>query len=242
MIQSKLFVLKQEIELLWTEMTYERSAKPNGKPSSNVQGGLITVCFETTPKTDIILRWMTKDSLDDSLMELDKMEEGKVCFYANGYDYPPSKTYNFKDAFLVDYQQIFDSSNSAPMQSMITISPAIQNYGADVIKPWNVSYVPPSEEAPAQAEEKKEPRFLGYHFENANGTVIGQNNIKINDVIHLILETENAEGDTITLNLDDDDLDYKYNGKRLKNDVLRGVKVTGEITKIKLTAVAQQNQ
>ena len=169
MIQSKLFVLKQEIELLWTEMTYERSAKPNGKPSSNVQGGLITVCFETTPKTDIILRWMTKDSLDDSLMELDKMEEGKVCFYADGYDYPPSKTYNFKDAFLVDYQQIFDSSNSAPMQSMITISPAIQNYGADVIKPWNVSYVPPSEEVPQESEEVLEKELVDYYLTDLSG-------------------------------------------------------------------------
>lgn len=242
MIQSKLFIMKQEIELLWTEMSYERSTKSNGKPTSNVQGGLLTVCFETNDQSDRVLRWMTKASTDETHNEIDKMEEGKICFYEDGFDYPPTRTYEFNDAFLVDYTQVLDLGSGKPMQTAITISPAIQNYGADLIKPWNINYVPPSEmnDDSQEEEEKKDPRFLGYRFENSQGDDIGQDNIKINDVIYLVIETENAEGDKMTLNLDDDDLDYKYNGKVLKNDTLTGVSISGPITRVKLTAVAQQ--
>jgi len=39
--------------------------------------------------------------------------------------------------------------------------------------------------------------------------------------------------------LDDDDLDYKYNGTVIKNDVLEGVVITGDQTRVELTAVKQ---
>ncbi len=243
MIKSKLFVLKQEIELLWTDMVYDRRIKSNGKPASEVQGGLLTVCFATRSDSDLILRWMTKDSGDGTLKDIDKMEKGKVCFYGDGFEYPPTKTYEFDDAFLINYVIVFNSEANNPMQTVITISPGIQNYGAEVIKPWNISYIPPSVDIPFQAqetEEKVEPKFLGFHFENKDGVEIGQDKIKIDDIIYLLIETENAEGDTITLDLDDDNLDYKYNGKVLENDVLKGISVTGAVTKIKLTAVAEE--
>ena len=242
MIKAKLFILELEIELLWTDMTYYRDIKKNGKPATDVTDGKITLCFATQKGTNTILPWLTTESEDDTWEEVDKMEKGKICFYDNGFDYPPTRTYAFSDAHLVFFKETFITDGEKPMQTTITISAAIQNFGADHIKLWNVSWVPPSEDAPYQPEEKKgDPTFIEYHFENANGEKIEQEKIKIDDVIHLIIKTENAEGEKITIDLDDDDLDYKHNGKVLKNDVLNGVSVTGTITKIKLTAVAQEN-
>ncbi len=45
MTEAKLFILGQEIELLWTEIQYHREVRINGKPSTEVLGGLITLCF-----------------------------------------------------------------------------------------------------------------------------------------------------------------------------------------------------
>lgn len=56
-------------------------------------GGLIKVCYATDKDTGFILRWMTKENIDNTWNEVDKMEKGKACFYENGFDYPPTKTY-----------------------------------------------------------------------------------------------------------------------------------------------------
>lgn len=156
MILAKLFVLGQERELLWTDMGYERDIRMNGKPSTEVMGGLITVCYESQGDDDVILRWLTKPLEDDTWEEIDKMAEGKVCFYNNGFDYPPTKTYKFNDALLIYYKEVFYTEGIQPMKTIITISPAIQNYGADFVKLWNESWILPSERMPYQPMEQEQ--------------------------------------------------------------------------------------
>lgn len=162
MILAKLFVLGQERELLWTDMGYERDIRMNGKPSTEVMGGLITVCYESQGDDDVILRWLTKPSEDDTWEEIDKMAEGKVCFYNNGFDYPPTKTYKFNDALLIYYKEVFYTEGIQPMKTIITISPAIQNYGTDFVKRWNVSWIPPDETPyqPVENEEQTDLKFV----------------------------------------------------------------------------------
>jgi len=78
-------------------MNYHREIRMNGKPATEIMGGLITVCYATDYYSDLVLRWMTKKSEDNNWNEADKMEKGKVCFYENGFEYSPTKTYEFND-------------------------------------------------------------------------------------------------------------------------------------------------
>ncbi|MCD8418757.1 hypothetical protein J2Q11_13615 [Tenacibaculum finnmarkense genomovar finnmarkense] len=159
MTEAKLFILGMEIELLWTDMQYYREIRMNGKPATDVISGLITLCFATGKDTDFILRWMTKENKDNTWNEVDKMEKGKICFYENGFDYPPTKAYEFNDAHLIYFKEVFYAEGEEPMQTIITISPAIQNYGTDFVKRWNVSWIPPSERAPYQPKENLAETF-----------------------------------------------------------------------------------
>ena len=197
--------------------------------------------FEANRNSDILARWITKGSDDDTFKEADRMEEGEIRFYEEGFDDSPMRTYKFNDAYPVYFEEVFNANDNEQLTIVMSISPAIQEYGSKLIKDWNISYIPPSESTPTESEEeeKEEPKFLGYHFENEDGENIDQDKIRIDDVIYLVIETENADGEKVTLNLDDDNLDYKYNGKVLENDTLKGVSVTGSVTKVKLTAVAQ---
>ncbi|MBE7635072.1 hypothetical protein G1K75_12620 [Tenacibaculum finnmarkense] len=156
MTLAKLFILGKEIELLWTDINYHREIRMNGKPSTHVIGGLITLCFATDRDTDIILRWMTKENEDNTWQEVDKMEKGKICFYENGFDYPPTKTYQFNDAHLIYFKETFSTYGEEPMKTIITISPAIQNYGTEFPKRWNVSWIPPNERTPYKPIENQE--------------------------------------------------------------------------------------
>ena len=241
MIRAKLFILRQEIDLLWTDMNYVRETKVDGKPTTEVLGGYITMGFEATESSGVLAHWVTKGSDDDTFSEADRMENGEIHFYEEGAAETPKRTYKFKDAIPIFFKEVFDADNEEPLTIVMSISPAIQEYGSSLIKDWNISHVSPSTPTPSQQEEeeKEEPKFLGYHFEDDNGKKIDQDKIRVDDVIHLVIETENADGEKITLNLDDDNLDYKYKGKVLENDTLKGVSVTGSVTKVKLTAVAE---
>lgn len=237
MVQSKLFILKQEIELLWTVMHYEREVNPSGKPTSKVEGGQITVCFATRGDTDLVLRWMTKPSLDDTSRELDRMEKGKICFYADGFDYPPTRTYEFDDTFPVFYKEVFDTSGEEPLQTVMTISPAIQNYGADLIKPWNVSYVPPVEKSPHQSEEPEEKKLVDYYLTDSDENVIDEYEVGDKILLHII--TENRVGDKITIHLEDRSHDFKYKGNVLEDDKLENYTLKGDHDKIELEVTSQ---
>lgn len=241
MIQAKLFVIGQEIELLWTEMDYHRDVNSNGRPSSTVLGGAITLCFATTPETDLILRWMTKESADDTNREIDKMEEGKICFYQDGLDQPPTKTYKFSDAFPIEYKETFSAHNENPMQTVMTISPAIQNYGAELIKHWNVSYLPPTEVAPyQQPTENDEKQLVDYYLTDANGNKIDE--YEVGDKILLHIETKNRINGIITIHLEDKSHDFIYKGEVLQDDKLTDYTITKDIERIELEVIVQSSQ
>ncbi|OEK07610.1 hypothetical protein A8C32_17595 [Flavivirga aquatica] len=238
MTKAKLFVLGQEIELLWTQMHYYRDTRVNGKPKTEIMGGLITLCFATGKDSDLILRWMTKENKDKTWEEVDKMEKGKICFYKDGFDYPPTKTYEFNDALLIFYKEIFDANGEDPMQTIITISPAIQNYGADFVKRWNVSWIPPSERMPYKSKESREPKVLDYYLTNLDGNRIDKG--KIGEKVFLNIETESLIGELLSITLDDKNVDFKYNGKVLPNDTISNYKIIENIEKLELEIIKQQ--
>ncbi|MFB9057623.1 type VI secretion system tube protein TssD [Mariniflexile ostreae] len=175
MTEAKLFILGQEIELIWSDMNYYRDIQMNGKPATGIMGGLITVCLATNHYTDLILRWMTKESEYDTWNEAEKTEKGKVCFYENGFDYPPTKTYEFNDSHLIYFKETFNAEGKQPMQTILTISPAIQNYGADFVKLWNENWIPPSERMPYQPMEQEQGVDLKFiaKFERIDSTYRG---------------------------------------------------------------------
>jgi hypothetical protein len=239
MTEAKLFILGQEIELLWTDMHYYREVRMNGKPSTEVMGGSITLCFATNHKTDQVLRWMTKESEDDTWEEVDKMEEGKVCFYESGFDYPPTKTYKFNDAHLIYFKEIFYANDWQPMETIITISPAIQNYGTEFPKRWNVSWIPPSERMPYQSTNNSSLQITKTHYEDLDGNKTEK--LTIGKDVYLVIESSNILGKKIDIDLSDKEKDFIYKGQVLENDILKNLVINSNIQKEKLTIIAQNH-
>jgi len=127
------------------------------------------------------------------------------------------------------------------MQTILTISPAIQNYGIEFVKRWNVSWIPPSERIPYQPKEiENDPKILNYHIEDINGNIIQKDEIEIDEEIILVVETENAIGETFEIDLDSNRLNFEHNGQVLESDILE-FKVTNEIEQIHLKAIEQKN-
>ncbi|WP_459212523.1 type VI secretion system tube protein TssD [Aquimarina rhabdastrellae] len=236
MVSAKLFVLKQERELLWIDTNYYREiSHVSGRPATEVMGGLLRCSFTPERGDDIFLNWMLKDSTDDSGQEKDKMEEGKICFYEKGFDYPATKTYKFNDAFLIAYEETF--STIYGMQAVLTISPGIQDYGAYFLKRWNVSHVSKENEPYAPQEEKK-PEVLKCYYTDLEG------NKKASPItgeeIYVVLETRNAIGETIDIDLSNHTKDFIYNNEIIENDIIKDYIVNSNVEKIKVRVIAQQ--
>lgn len=241
MIQAKLFLLKQEIDLLWTDMQYVREIKSGGRPGSGVLGGEITVCFATTMDTDIMLSWLTKKTEDESLREADIMQEGEILFYLEGFDNPPTKSYKFNDAFPIRYKEIFNANDDQPLQTILTISPAIQNYGADLIKRWNISFVPPSEDAPYQSNEATDTdmKISDIYYEDMDGNKV--QNLLVGMDVYLVIVSQNVSGKAVNVDLSDKNCDFMHNGERLEDDQLKDLTISGDTHKEKLTIIAQHH-
>ncbi|CAA0172262.1 conserved hypothetical protein [Tenacibaculum maritimum] len=127
------------------------------------------------------------------------------------------------------------------METSVVFSAAIQYYkDTFYIKSWRENWKPP-QPYQTSVEEFKDtsPKFTGYYLENTKGERIKQERLNINQKVYLVIETNNAEGETATINLNNNNLDFEYNGKVLDNDILKGIKILGNITKIQLKTVEQ---
>ncbi|MBL4746668.1 MAG: hypothetical protein JKY08_09915, partial [Flavobacteriaceae bacterium] len=200
MMIAKLFVCGQEREALWVQMGYYRETRINGKPSTYVMGGLITMAFASQIGDDILLHWLLRP---DAKEYIDMLENGELRFSGDGIDNPPTRVYKFSDAFLIYYQETFTPNGEEPLTTVITISPAIQDYGAFFLKRWNETHVEEIEVLPYKPKDINEPYLIKYHFEDDKNRIINKDEINIDDIIFLVIKTRNAIGEKITINLDD---------------------------------------
>ncbi len=86
---------------------------------------------------------------------------------------------------------------------------------------------------------EEEYNFSEYYFEDIGGNKIQQEKINYGQEVYLVILTQNAVGKTITLDLDDERLDYEYQGNLLANDIIYNLRISADTMKIRLKAVKQ---
>lgn len=140
MTSAKLFMFGEERELLWVYTNYYRHIHVNGMPTSDTEGGFLTFGFTSQESDDLFWRNMTKPIEKHT----DRMEKGEIRFYSKGEKDIAHRIYKFNDAYVVRYSETFDAYDTGNMQTVVMLSPAIQNYGYthDFVKYWQISKVP----------------------------------------------------------------------------------------------------
>ncbi|OXG09020.1 hypothetical protein B0A64_03230 [Flavobacterium araucananum] len=129
----------EQWDLLWINTNYFRHIAWDGSPTSEIMGGLLNFGFVTQERDEVFLHNTTKAIQH----ETDRMEKGEIHFYSNGDKDLPIRKYKFSDAYIIHICVTFEAYGPHNMQTAITLSPAIQNYGNgdDFIKYWQVSRV-----------------------------------------------------------------------------------------------------
>lgn len=238
MIKAKLFVLGTVRELLWTDLEYNRFLNhKTGRCGEIPLGGFITLVFASGYDDDRLLRWMTHSRKG----ELCSLTEGEIVFYLGNFDGIVLFKYRFNDAALIYWKEKFTAVGEEPMTVTITISAAIQEVkGVTLVKPWQESWISPSEQMPYQSEETEdnEPKVIDYYITDLENNKNPE--YKVGDQIYVVAKTKNMIGKELTMNLANKTKDFKYKGKLLPNDKLENYPIGSNTERIKLEIVGQQ--
>lgn len=235
---STLHFLGQEIDLLYIDTVYHKNYDEyKGIPVAYNQGGLLYFEFLYEQTYSIFLERMLTVNY-----ELYKrgypLDKGKVIFY--DADGTILKKWLFKDATIVYYKVNFDA-NGGGMTVKMVISPAIQDYGAKIHRWWHVT--PIEEEtyqSPIQTYENINKRIVDFYYTDKDNK--RDTKLTYGEKAYLVLESRNMIGEIVDLKLDTKTIDFTYNDKRIKNDIIKDYKIKSDTDKIPVYVISEDNE
>lgn len=116
--KAKLKVGGNEYNVLNSSYSLHQETDATGRPSSITRGGKIRIKIESTADT----------SLSDWMFNNFERRDGSIVFLKRDTD-ATSKELKFTEAYLVEYQEAFDSTGDNPMAEELLISARTINIG-----------------------------------------------------------------------------------------------------------------
>ncbi|PIE47826.1 MAG: hypothetical protein CSA40_02095 [Flavobacteriales bacterium] len=145
------------------------------------------------------------------------------------------------DAHLVTWKTNFSAVDNRPMSEtlFITATGVEDTHSAGVYSAkWRKTF---SGEAVEPATlERPEKKLTRYYLTNTDNQEIST--YKVGQTIVLNLITENRIGDVMTIDLNDPEYDFEYNGTPLKDDILQNYVIGNDTEQIPLKVIQQKNQ
>ncbi|PZP38833.1 MAG: phage tail protein [Pseudopedobacter saltans] len=109
--KAKLKVAGKEVNILNLSYALKQETDATGRPSSITRGGKIYVTIEATGDTSFF-EWMTNSF---------ERKDGSIVFTKREDDATLKELF-FKEAYLIDYKEAFDSINDRPVAESFTLS------------------------------------------------------------------------------------------------------------------------
>ena len=109
--KTKLKVGSKEVNVLEVSYDLTQEVDPTGRPAAVTRGGRIKLKVESTGDT-FFFEWMTDNF---------ERKDGSVIFLKRDTDVK-MKELEFKEGYLVKYEERFEATGTAPMVESFTIS------------------------------------------------------------------------------------------------------------------------
>ena len=206
---AKLVINGLTMNVLHTDLRfYQPTDRSTFKPLAMPNGGLFSISLETTTNTDL-LRLTTAEN---------KMCNGYVRFYKRD-GHSKLMDYEFFDTYIVNLETEFTASGLYPMTDIVIFSPGILRIGDMVFqKHWKVTDLA-SKDLPTQPlEPKKNPSIEDYYITDSDGNRI--ESATAGQMITLNIKTQDMIGEIMEIDLNDQEVDFKYKGNIFEYDTL----------------------
>lgn len=226
-IQSKLYVDEKTFVILRSSFSYHQNCDASNRPQGKVFGGLFDILLEST-RDDLFTEW----AIHPTMMKNVKIVQSPITMGGK------SRTFELIDTVCTYDENSFSATDKEPMKNFITLSPAILKLDGLLLheKFWKVTNLSAQNVAPTTISKEKE--LTRYYLTDVEGNPI--NDYETGDRIVLNIETEHRIGDTISINLNDFEHDFKHNGNVLANDILQGIGIGNNLEQIELEVIAPQ--
>ena len=144
------------------------------------------------------------------------------------------------DVHCLGLAESFSMTNDQPMTLHLHLSAGVvRDEGFLFTQPWHTtSFEPIADEAAAPASSEQQPRVIQQFLTDRDNNKISE--YELGDTIILNMETENMDGNLISVKIEDHKYDFKYNGNVLKDDTIEDLKITGNITRAELEVIPQK--
>ncbi len=228
MVKAILIIDGKEVNVRWFTIKFNQGANPNGRPSQIPVFVGFKLIIETRKDLNLAEWSFSSRQAKQIILHIKPVIIGgktrKIFFY---------------DCHLVNWKTNFSSTGSDPMTETLEITCAgvedSNSFGVYSAS-WRVTY--PAIEVEATTLEENNKEITRYYLTNPEGERIVDYNE--DDIIIVNTETQNRIGDVLTINLDDPEYDFEYNGILLINDSLEIVIQNNlELTELK---VVEQNK
>lgn len=224
----KLYVDDMEFNILQHHFGFLQNSDYTGRPISKPQSKTFDFIIEAN-KGNTFFEWATHPTM--------MKKECEIVFspiQGNG----KSTKIKLLDVYCVYCKYHFTSTGSTPFTETFSLSPATILLDGQVMmsKHWKVTDPKRLNAIPTTIENNKE--ITRYYLTDIDGNEIEE--YQTGDVIYLNIETQNRIGDKTTVNLNDKEHDFKYNGTILKKDTIKDYVIKSDQESIKLEVIDQQ--
>ena len=108
----------KDVTVLECHYVLDRNTDPTGRPAEDVRGGKVTIKIESSDDTTLF-EWVINPYAQ---------KDGEITFFKRN-DPVAAKVLKFKEAYLVEYGEAFNSESRQPMVQSFTISARIIELG-----------------------------------------------------------------------------------------------------------------
>jgi len=228
-VKAKIIIDDEEINALWFSYGYQRHADVNGRPTTKGVFLGLRLAIESR-KTLNLAHWAFAPNLTKEI-ELhisSRFGEGRT------------RKLKLYDCHLLRWDNRFTANGNQPMHEILHISAGgvkDNNSAVEYSAPWRKTFDMDDVE-PTTLDQEEKGTILKSYFEDKNKNKITR--IRKNTEIYLVVKTENMEGETIDIDLSDDDYNFEHQGNILPNDQLLDYTVNSSTVRIPLKTIKQK--
>ncbi|MCF6346977.1 MAG: hypothetical protein L3J20_01590 [Flavobacteriaceae bacterium] len=221
------FIFKATVFIRQMHQIVDGTGKPFGRPT----GHLIDLIFESSKDTNEFLAWLVGQS----------MKEIKIVFSpitGNG----KSRTIWLRDAYCIYFKEHFISTTTQAMTTTVTISAGIVDDGGVIhYEHWKVSDIhPPKMVEPTPIPREEKPKIIDFYYTDIDGN--RDTKLTYGEKAFLVLRSKKMTGETVDLKLDTKVIDFIYNGKRIKDDIIKDYTIKSNTDKIPVEIISEDNE
>ncbi|WP_299246374.1 type VI secretion system tube protein TssD [uncultured Aquimarina sp.] len=228
-IQTRLFIDEKEFIVEQHYFSFFQNADQTGRPISKPMNRTFDFVIHGSQDTTFF-EWSIHPQM---------IKNCKITF-SSKFGTSKSNTVELLDTHCLFYKLHYQHDSSSPMMVYFSLSPAtILFNGQEMLSHWWRKTDPELLGQPVieREDEHTEPKVIDYYITDLNSKRI--QSVKPDDKIILNIHTKNMIDELFTINLDNPNVDFKYNGEILANDTLKDYLIEKNLEKIELEVIKQ---